>query len=111
MEKTQVVLDPAYKIAKVDPRIFGGFLEHIGRAVYQGIYDPASSHADENGFRQDVLGALRRLRLTAMRYPGGNFASLCFDEWNVWCRTMNPEHTNARVSDQPQLGRSRPCDN
>ena len=75
MEKTWVVLDPAYKIAKVDPRIFGGFLEHMGRAVYQGIYDPASSYADENGFRQDVLGALREMRMTAMRYPGGNFAS------------------------------------
>jgi alpha-N-arabinofuranosidase len=75
MEKTRVVLDPAYKIAKVDPRIFGGFLEHMGRTVYQGIYDPASSHADENGFRQDVLGALREMRMTAMRYPGGNFAS------------------------------------
>ena len=75
MEKTRVILDPAYKIAQVDPRIFGGFLEHIGRAVYEGVYDPQSSHADENGFRQDVLGALRRLRLTAMRYPGGNFAS------------------------------------
>lgn len=75
MDKTWVVLDPAYRIAQVDPRIFGGFLEHMGRAVYEGIYDPPSSHADENGFRQDVLGALRRLRLTAMRYPGGNFAS------------------------------------
>src|SRR5512137_731175 len=75
MEKTRVVLDPAYKIAEVDSRIFGGFLEHMGRAVYEGVYDPASSYADENGFRQDVLGALREMRMTAMRYPGGNFAS------------------------------------
>jgi alpha-N-arabinofuranosidase len=75
MEKTRVILDPAYKIAEVDPRIFGGFLEHMGRAVYEGVYDPQSSHADENGFRKDVLGALRLLRMTAMRYPGGNFAS------------------------------------
>lgn len=75
MEKTRVVLDPAYKIAEVDPRVFGGFLEHMGRAVYEGVYDPQSAHADENGFRKDVLGALRQLRMTAMRYPGGNFAS------------------------------------
>jgi alpha-L-arabinofuranosidase len=75
MEKTRVVLDPAYQIAAVDPRIFGGFLEHMGRAVYEGVFDPNSAHADENGFRKDVLGALRRLRMTAMRYPGGNFAS------------------------------------
>jgi alpha-N-arabinofuranosidase len=75
MEKTRIVLDPAYTIAPVDPRIFGGFLEHMGRAVYEGVYDPESGHADENGFRQDTLGALRKLNMTAMRYPGGNFAS------------------------------------
>ncbi len=75
MEKTRVVFDPAYTVAQVDPRIFGGFLEHMGRAVYEGVYDPRSSHADENGFRRDTLGALRRLSMTAMRYPGGNFAS------------------------------------
>ncbi|MEP7287839.1 MAG: alpha-L-arabinofuranosidase C-terminal domain-containing protein [Chloroflexota bacterium] len=75
MEKTRIVFDPAYKIGEVDPRIFGGFLEHMGRAVYEGVYDPQSSHADENGFRKDVLGALRQLNMTAMRYPGGNFAS------------------------------------
>ena len=75
MEETRVVLDPAYTVAQVDPRIFGGFLEHMGRAVYEGVYDPKSSHADEHGFRRDTLGALRRLHMTAMRYPGGNFAS------------------------------------
>ena len=75
MEKTHIILDPAYPIAEVDPRIFGGFLEHMGRAVYQGVFDPDTVHADENGFRKDVLGALRQLRMTTMRYPGGNFAS------------------------------------
>lgn len=75
MEKTRVVIDPAYKVAEVDPRIFGGFLEHMGRAVYEGIYDPQSSQSDENGFRKDVLAALSKLQMTAMRYPGGNFAS------------------------------------
>ncbi len=75
MQKTCITYHPDYTIAPVDERIFGGFLEHMGRAVYEGVYDPKSAHADENGFRQDVLGALRRLRMTAMRYPGGNFAS------------------------------------
>ncbi len=55
MEKTRVVFDPAYTIAQVDPRIFGGFLEHMGRAVYEGVYDPKSGHADENGFRGDTF--------------------------------------------------------
>lgn len=75
MEKTTLDIHPAFQIGQVDRRIFGGFLEHIGRAVYQGVYDPTSSHADENGYRKDVLAALRPLKMTAMRYPGGNFAS------------------------------------
>lgn len=75
MEKTRIILDPAHTIAPVDPRIFGGFLEHLGRAIYEGVYDPRASSADENGFRKDVMEALRKLNMTAMRYPGGNFAS------------------------------------
>jgi alpha-N-arabinofuranosidase len=68
-------LHTQFQIGRVDPRIFGGFLEHIGRAVYQGVYEPESAHADADGFRADVLTALRRLQMTALRYPGGNFAS------------------------------------
>jgi alpha-N-arabinofuranosidase len=75
METTHVHLHTGFRIGDVDPRLFGGFIEHMGRAVYQGVYDPASRHADENGFRGDVLQALRRLQFTGMRYPGGNFAS------------------------------------
>lgn len=75
MDRTTITLHSAYQIGEVDPRVFGGFLEHIGRAVYEGVYDPRSAHADEAGFRTDVLNAMRRLRMTAMRYPGGNFAS------------------------------------
>ncbi len=75
MKKTQITLHTRFRIAPVDPRIFGGFLEHMGRAVYEGVYDPDSSHADADGYRADVLGALQLLDMTAMRYPGGNFAS------------------------------------
>ena len=75
MDRTTITLHSSYQVGAVDPRIFGGFLEHMGRAVYEGVYDPTSVHADESGYRADVLGALRRLRMTAMRYPGGNFAS------------------------------------
>jgi alpha-N-arabinofuranosidase len=75
MEPTTLTLHPRFAIGRVDPRIFGGFLEHMGRAVYQGVYDPASRHADEDGCRRDVLDALRALGMTVMRYPGGNFAS------------------------------------
>jgi alpha-N-arabinofuranosidase len=75
MKATTIHLHTAFRIAPVDARIFGGFLEHMGRAVYEGVYDPHSRHADEEGFRGDVLDALRRLRFSVMRYPGGNFAS------------------------------------
>jgi alpha-N-arabinofuranosidase len=75
MESTTITLHTDFQIGAVDPRIFGGFLEHMGRAVYEGVYDPGSAHADADGFRVDVLEALRRLDMTAMRYPGGNFAS------------------------------------
>jgi len=75
MEPTTITLHTRFQVGAVDPRIFGGFLEHMGRAVYEGVYDPTSAHADEHGFRSDVLAALRRLNMTAMRYPGGNFAS------------------------------------
>jgi alpha-N-arabinofuranosidase len=75
MDFTTLTLHTRFQIGRVDPRIFGGFLEHMGRAVYQGVYDPESARADADGFRIDVLNALRRLQLTALRYPGGNFAS------------------------------------
>ena len=75
MQSTTVTLHREFSVAPVDERIFGGFLEHLGRAVYQGVYEPDSPHADEHGFRRDVLEALAGLRMTAMRYPGGNFAS------------------------------------
>ena len=75
MDKTKLILSRDYQIGRVDPRIFGGFLEHIGRAVYEGVYDPNSPQADEQGFRKDVLRSLKALAFTAMRYPGGNFAS------------------------------------
>ncbi|MBN1583622.1 MAG: alpha-L-arabinofuranosidase, partial [Anaerolineae bacterium] len=72
MKPTTITLHTAFQIAPVDPRIFGGFLEHLGRAVYQGVYDPDCARADEDGFRGDTLAALRRLDMTTMRYPGGN---------------------------------------
>ena len=75
MQTTRITLNKEFQIGPVDPRVFGGFLEHMGRAVYEGVYDPESKHADENGFRTDVLDALKKMRYTAMRYPGGNFVS------------------------------------
>ncbi|MEJ2131221.1 MAG: alpha-N-arabinofuranosidase, partial [Gammaproteobacteria bacterium] len=72
---TKIELHTGFVIDEVSPLIFGGFLEHMGRCIYEGVYDPESPHADEDGFRADVLEALRGLDVTVVRYPGGNFAS------------------------------------
>ena len=75
MENTTLTVDAHFPIGRVDPRLIGGFLEHMRRAVYEGVYDRQSRHADAEGCRSDVLAALRTLDMTVMRYPGGNFVS------------------------------------
>jgi alpha-N-arabinofuranosidase len=75
MAKATIVLDPAFAVGKTDPRLFGSFVEHLGRCVYGGIFEPGHPTADENGFRQDVLELVRDLGVTIIRYPGGNFVS------------------------------------
>ena len=75
LSPTVLHLDLDDVVADVDPRMFGGLMEHMGRCVYGGIYDPESPHADAHGCRADVLDVLRRLDMTAIRYPGGNFVS------------------------------------
>ena len=73
--RADVFLHSEHRVAPIDPRIFGGFLEHLGRAVYGGVFDPGSPRSDERGFRTDVLDALRPLAMPVVRYPGGNFVS------------------------------------
>ena len=62
-------------VGEVDKRLFGSFIEHLGRAVYGGIYDPGSPLSDEEGFRKDVIELVRQLDVPIVRYPGGNFVS------------------------------------
>ncbi|MEI8197456.1 MAG: alpha-N-arabinofuranosidase, partial [Phycisphaerae bacterium] len=71
----QVLVDTHYHVGPVDPRLFSGFLEHLGRAVYEGVYDPGNPLSDARGFRQDVLAALQPIHMPLVRYPGGNFVS------------------------------------
>ncbi|MFC0213655.1 alpha-N-arabinofuranosidase [Paenibacillus chartarius] len=73
--KAKMVLDKEYKIAPIDNRIYGSFIEHLGRAVYGGIYEPGHPTADSNGFRRDVLELVKELNVPIVRYPGGNFVS------------------------------------
>ena len=69
------MIDRDFAIGETDPRLFGAFVEHLGRCVYGGIYEPGHETADKQGFRQDVLALVRELGPTIMRYPGGNFVS------------------------------------
>ena len=71
----RVYLDTKRTIAPIDRNLFGSFLEHLGRAIYEGIYDPESKLSDSNGFRRDVIEEVRALGVPIIRYPGGNFVS------------------------------------
>ncbi len=72
-EKIQVYLNK--KIGNINKNIYGHFIEHLGRCIYGGIYEEGSPLSDENGFRKDVLDAIKRIRVPVLRWPGGNFAS------------------------------------
>ena len=72
---SSLILHPAYAVGEVDPRLFGSFIEHLGRAVYHGIYEPGHPTADGDGFRRDVIDLVKKLGVPIVRYPGGNFVS------------------------------------
>jgi len=71
----RIKIDVERQVGPVDPRIYGNFVEHLGRCVYGGVYDPGSPLSDADGVRLDVLEATQRLAPTQVRYPGGNFVS------------------------------------
>jgi alpha-N-arabinofuranosidase len=75
MIQTQLIVDTHFVISEIDRRLFGTFVEHMGRCVYTGIYEPGHPTADEQGFRGDVMALTRELGATIVRYPGGNFMS------------------------------------
>jgi alpha-L-arabinofuranosidase len=71
----RIKLDLDRTVGEVDRRIFGGFIEHLGRCIYGGVFEPGSPLADERGFRRDVIEAVRPLGVPVLRWPGGNFVS------------------------------------
>jgi alpha-N-arabinofuranosidase len=75
MRNVEVRLNRDFAIGTTQPRLFGAFIEHLGRCVYGGLFEPGHPTADAKGFRQDVLALVRDLAPTIMRYPGGNFVS------------------------------------
>ncbi|MNU89347.1 Intracellular exo-alpha-(1-_5)-L-arabinofuranosidase [compost metagenome] len=73
--RAKMIVDKDYQVGQVDPRLYGSFIEHLGRAVYGGIYEPEHPSADDQGFRTDVMELVRQLNVPVVRYPGGNFVS------------------------------------
>ncbi|MCY0877584.1 MAG: alpha-N-arabinofuranosidase [Firmicutes bacterium] len=71
----KIIVNTEFDIGEVDPRLYGSFLEHVGRAIYGGIYDPHHPTADSHGYRTDVMDLVRELSVPLIRYPGGNFVS------------------------------------
>ncbi len=90
MKEAVLILDKNYILSDVDRRIFGSFVEHMGRAVYGGIYDPSGGVCDEEGFRTDVLDMVRELQVPVVRYPGGNFVSAYRWEDSVGPKELRP---------------------
>jgi len=91
----KVYVDTRRTIAPLDRNLFGSFLEHLGRAIYGGIYDPGSKLSDANGFRKDVLNQIRELGVPIIRYPGGNFVS----GYN-WLDGVGPKQNRVRQLDK-----------
>lgn len=85
-KKVRMLVDREFQIGEVDKRIYGSFIEHLGRAVYGGIYQPDHPAADEEGFRRDVMELVKELDVPVIRYPGGNFVSNYFWEDGVGSR-------------------------
>jgi alpha-N-arabinofuranosidase len=91
----RIYLDSRRKIATLDRNIFGSFLEHLGRAIYEGTYDAGSKLSDANGFRKDVMDQVRKLGVPIVRYPGGNFVS----GYN-WLDGVGPKESRPVVLDK-----------
>jgi len=94
-DMVRVYLDSRRVIAPLDRNLFGSFLEHLGRAIYEGVYDPGSKLSEANGFRKDVISEIREMGVPIVRYPGGNFVS----GYN-WLDGVGPKESRPRVLDK-----------
>ena len=94
-QTVRILIDGRRSISPLDRNLFGSFLEQLGRAIYEGIYDPGSKLSDSNGFRKDVMQEVRSLGVPIIRYPGGNFVS----GYN-WLDGVGPKQDRPRVLDK-----------
>ena len=91
LKEAKMIIDKDFKVDKVDERIYGSFIEHLGRAVYDGLYQPGNPQSDEEGFRKDVIEMVKELGVPIVRYPGGNFVSSF-----VWEDSVGPVEQRPR---------------
>jgi alpha-L-arabinofuranosidase len=94
-DAARVYIDARRTLPPLDRNLFGSFLEHLGRAIYEGIYDPDSKLSDGDGFRKDVIEEVRKLGVPIIRYPGGNFVS-----GYHWLDGVGPKQDRPRVLDK-----------
>jgi len=104
--KAKMILDKDFVISEVDPRIYGSFIEHLGRAVYGGLYEPGHPSADEKGFREDVINLVKELQVPIIRYPGGNMVSAYNWEDGVGPKEERPDRLELawRVIETNEIG-------
>lgn len=104
--KANVVVHRDFRVASIDPRLYSSFLEHLGRAVYGGIYEPGHPTADADGFRQDVIDLVQELDTPYCRYPGGNFVSAYDWQDGVGPRSERPVRLDLawRTRESNQIG-------
>lgn len=93
-EATTIWVGKEARLSKINRNIYGGFLEHVGRAIYGGIYDPGNKLSDENGFRKDVIDAMKELKIPVVRYPGGNFCATYHWEDGIGPRNKRPRRSD-----------------
>jgi alpha-N-arabinofuranosidase len=91
MYTVKIIINKSFKKAEISPFLYGSFVEHMGRVVYSGIYEPTHPLADQDGFRSDVIEKVKEMGVTCIRYPGGNFVS-CYD----WRDGVGPKESRPR---------------
>ncbi len=111
MKKAKILLEKELKIGEIDKRIYGSFVEHLGRCVYDGIYEPSHPLSDKDGFRTDVLDLVKELNIPIVRYPGGNFVSGYKWEDGVGPKGKRPQRLDLawRTTETNQIGTNEFC--
>ncbi len=102
--KARIKIDAERKVGEVDRNVYGNFTEHLGRCIYGGIYEPGSPQSDADGYRKDVLQAVKDLGVSLVRYPGGNFASGYHWEDGIGPKEKRPKRKDLAWGDvEPNL--------